>query len=57
MRWMPANSNLNEVLGEKVATTLGDIREEVARAESMDDSPIPASMSKTEIWTSDSVMR
>ena len=43
-----ANSNLNEVLGEKVATTLGDIREEVARAESMDDSPIPASMSKTE---------
>lgn len=43
-----ANSNLNEVLGEKVATTLGDIREEVARAESMDDGPIPASMSKTE---------
>jgi CO dehydrogenase maturation factor len=43
-----ANSNLNEVLGEKVATTLGDIREEVARAESMDNNPIPASMSKSE---------
>lgn len=27
-----ANSNLNEVLGVKVEETLGDIREEVARA-------------------------
>lgn len=28
-----ANSNLNEVLGVKVETTLGDVREEIARAE------------------------
>ena len=28
-----ANSNLNEVLGVEVETTLGDIREEMARAE------------------------
>lgn len=28
-----ANSNLNEVLGVEVEETLGDIREEVARAE------------------------
>ena len=27
-----ANSNLNEVLGVKVETTLGDVREEIARA-------------------------
>ena len=27
-----ANSNLNEVLGVEVETTLGDIREEMARA-------------------------
>lgn len=41
-----ANSNLNEVLGVEVETTLGDIREELARAEMMDPSPIPPSMSK-----------
>lgn len=41
-----ANSNLNEVLGVEVETTLGDIREELARAELMDPSPIPPSMSK-----------
>ena len=28
-----ANSNLNEVLGVEVEATLGDIREEIARAE------------------------
>ena len=28
-----ANSNLNEVLGVEVETTLGDVREEIARAE------------------------
>ena len=28
-----ANSNLNEVLGVKVETTLGDVREEIAQAE------------------------
>ncbi|MBE6037596.1 MAG: carbon monoxide dehydrogenase [Anaerofustis stercorihominis] len=41
-----ANSNLNEVLGVEVEQTLGDIREEVARAELAVVSPIPASMSK-----------
>ena len=32
-----ANSNLNEVLGVKVETTLGDVREEIARAELVED--------------------
>jgi len=41
-----ANSNLNEVLGVEVEQTLGDIREEVARAELAVVSPIPAGMSK-----------
>ena len=41
-----ANSNLNEVLGVEVEATLGEIREEIARAEMMDPSPIPAGMSK-----------
>ena len=43
-----ANSNLNEVLGVEVETTLGDIREEMARAELMKVSPIPAGMTKQE---------
>ena len=43
-----ANSNLNEVLGVEVETTLGDIREEMARAELQPVSPIPAGMSKAE---------
>ena len=43
-----ANSNLNEVLGVEVETTLGDIREEMARAELMKDSPIPKGMTKAE---------
>ncbi|MDR2795468.1 MAG: AAA family ATPase [Spirochaetaceae bacterium] len=43
-----ANSNLNEVLGVKVDLTLGDLREEIARAEMADPSPIPISMSKQE---------
>jgi CO dehydrogenase maturation factor len=43
-----ANSNLNEVLGEKIDVTLGDIREEIARAESAEVNPIPAGMSKQE---------
>ena len=41
-----ANSNLNEVLGVEVETTLGSIREEMAHAELMPVSPIPAGMSK-----------
>lgn len=41
-----ANSNLNEVLGVEVETTLGDIREEIAKAEMSDKNPIPAGMSK-----------
>ena len=43
-----ANSNLNEVLGVKVETTLGDVREEIARAEMAKDNPIPAGMSKAD---------
>ena len=43
-----ANSNLNEVLGVEVETTLGDIREEMARAELMKDSPIPKGMTKAD---------
>ena len=43
-----ANSNLNEVLGVKVDTTLGDVREEIARAEMAKESPIPAGMSKAD---------
>jgi len=41
-----ANSNLNEVLGVKVNTTLGEIREEVAAADLGEDSPVPAGVSK-----------
>jgi CO dehydrogenase maturation factor len=43
-----ANSNLNEVLGVEVETTIGDVREEIARAEIADPSPIPVNMSKRE---------
>lgn len=43
-----ANSNLNEVLGVKVETTLGDVREEIARAEMSSKNPIPAGMSKAD---------
>ena len=41
-----ANSNLNEVLGVKVDTTLGDVREEIAQAEIAKESPIPKGMSR-----------
>ncbi len=41
-----ANSNLNEVLGVEVETTLGDIREEIASADIVEKSPIPAGMTK-----------
>jgi len=41
-----ANSNLNEVLGVEVETTLGEIREEIARSEISDSNPIPPGMSK-----------
>lgn len=43
-----ANSNLNEVLGVEVETTLGDIREEIARAEMSSASPIPSGMTKAD---------
>ena len=43
-----ANSNLNEVLGVKVDTTLGDVREEIAQAELAAKSPIPTGMSKAD---------
>ena len=42
-----ANSNLNEVLGVEVETTLGDIREEMAQAEKRGD-VIPGGMTKAE---------
>ena len=41
-----ANSNLNEVLGVEVETTLGEIREQVASAELAAENPIPPGMSK-----------
>lgn len=43
-----ANSNLNEVLGVEVETTLGEVREELAHAEMMDPSPIPRGMTKAD---------
>ena len=43
-----ANSNLNEVLGVEVETTLGEIREEVAGAEMAAKNPIPAGVSKAD---------
>jgi CO dehydrogenase maturation factor len=43
-----ANSNLNEVLGVERQITLGDIREEIARADWMEKNPIPPGMSKQE---------
>lgn len=43
-----ANSNLNEVLGVEVEATLGDIREEIAKAEMAKKSPIPSGMSKVD---------
>ena len=36
-----ANSNLNEVLGVEVDTTLGDVREEIAHAETDREKPDP----------------
>lgn len=41
-----ANSNLNEVLGVEVETTLGDVRELVAGADMAAVNPIPVGMSK-----------
>jgi CO dehydrogenase maturation factor len=43
-----ANSNLNEVLGIRRPVSLGEIREEIARAELLEKSPIPPGMSKQE---------
>ena len=43
-----ANSNLNEVLGVPLPITLGEIREEIARAELSENSPIPPGMSKAD---------
>jgi CO dehydrogenase maturation factor len=43
-----ANANLNEVLGVERPVTLGEIREELARAEMVDPSPIPVGMTKQE---------
>jgi CO dehydrogenase maturation factor len=43
-----ANSNLNEVLGVEKPVSLGDIREEIARAELAEHNPIPPGMSRQE---------
>lgn len=43
-----ANSNLNEVLGIEVETTIGQIREEVLRAEMAPVNPIPPGTSKAD---------
>jgi CO dehydrogenase maturation factor len=43
-----ANSNLNEVMGVEKQVSLGDIREEIAKADSVEKSPIPPGMSKYE---------
>ena len=43
-----ANSNLNEVLGIEVEMTLGEVREQVERAETSKESPVPAGMSKAD---------
>ncbi len=43
-----ANSNLNEVLGVDVGMTLGDIRENIAHAETAAVSPIPQGVTKAE---------
>jgi len=42
------NSNLNEVLGIKVELSLADIREDIAKAEVANPSPIPSGMTKKE---------
>ena len=43
-----ANSNLNEVLGVEVDTTLGDVLKEIAHAEMTEKSPIPKGMAKAD---------
>ena len=45
-----ANANLNEVLGVEAATSLGEIREEMAQAELRGDT-IPAGMAATAMST------
>lgn len=40
------NANLNEVLGIELPLSLGEIRENIARADMIDPSPIPLGMSK-----------
>lgn len=43
-----ANSNLNEVLGVEVEMTLGEVREQIERAEDSVKNPIPAGVSKAD---------
>ena len=47
-----ANSNLNEVLGVEVETTLGELREIIASADIAKDSPIPPGMTKQDYMDS-----
>ena len=43
-----ANSNLNEVLGVDVEMTLGEVREQIERAETSSQNPIPSGISKAD---------
>ena len=43
-----ANSNLNEVLGVEIQDTLGDIREDMTRAEMASEQVIPSGMTKAD---------
>lgn len=43
-----ANSNLNEVLGVEVEMTLGEVREQIERADVSKENPIPAGMSRSD---------
>ena len=43
-----ANSNLNEVLGVDVEMTLGEVREQIERAATSSQNPIPSGMSKAD---------
>jgi CO dehydrogenase maturation factor len=43
-----ANSNLNEVLGVEAGVSLGELREELERGETMAENPIPPGMSKAD---------
>ena len=47
-----ANSNLNEVLGVEIETTIGSLRENIINAELDPESPIPSTMTKQDYLNS-----